>query len=299
MTTPQLCSTDWDDSGLPAWGTAKDADVIVAVESAGAWGHDAVGDSGLPTPDGAVLYLIREPERHATTPTQPFVAVAGGFGERPWLMTGRIPAPQVPEFLSSDITSATVWDRFGLTSDAGGLLLVCTNGRRDVCCAVRGRPVLSAACAAAPGRAWEVSHIGGHRFAPTAIHLPSGQTFGRLTPDDGVALAQAGRAGDLPGHLFDADHHRGRVDLTTAQRVAETSWRHETQTFSLAPIPAVVSVETAADTSANVGAESGARHVRLPDGRTLAVTTHEGPELRDSCAKLPKKSRHFQAHLVE
>ncbi|NJM98679.1 MAG: hypothetical protein HC800_17320 [Phormidesmis sp. RL_2_1] len=31
-------------------------------------------------------------------------------------------------------------------------------------------------------RIWQVSHIGGHRFAPTAISLPDGRYYGRLTP---------------------------------------------------------------------------------------------------------------------
>ena len=32
-------------------------------------------------------------------------------------------------------------------------------------------------------RIWQASHIGGHRFAPTAIALPDGRYYGRLTAD--------------------------------------------------------------------------------------------------------------------
>ena len=60
---------------------------------------------------------------------------------------------------------------------------MCTNARRDVCCAVRGRPVALEAAAARPGQVWECSHTGGHRFAPTAVVLPHGQTWARLTPE--------------------------------------------------------------------------------------------------------------------
>ena len=56
MTSPSSCSLDWEAAGMPAWGTAKVARVIVAVEVPGAWGRDAVGDSGLPQP--ADLSLI-------------------------------------------------------------------------------------------------------------------------------------------------------------------------------------------------------------------------------------------------
>ena len=66
-------------------------------------------------------------------------------------------------------------------------LLVCTHGMRDRCCARFGQPffrevALSAKQGNLPNtRVWKVSHIGGHRFAPTAISLPDGRYYGRLT----------------------------------------------------------------------------------------------------------------------
>jgi len=63
----------------------------------------------------------------------------------------------------------------GATAD----VLVCTHGRRDTCCGARGMELLGALTDGAkfgqPGvRLWRTSHTGGHRFAPTAIALPSG-----------------------------------------------------------------------------------------------------------------------------
>jgi len=66
-------------------------------------------------------------------------------------------------------------------------VLVCTHGTRDKCCARFGQPFFKAATARAKQgqlpntRLWKVSHIGGHRFAPTAITLPDGRYYGRLT----------------------------------------------------------------------------------------------------------------------
>jgi hypothetical protein len=66
-------------------------------------------------------------------------------------------------------------------------ILVCTHGMRDKCCARFGQPFFRAAKQAAKqgqlpnSRIWKVSHIGGHRFAPTAISLPDGRYYGRLT----------------------------------------------------------------------------------------------------------------------
>lgn len=286
--TKSLCSQDMDASGLPAWGSAKDASVIVGVEVNGSWGHDAVGDSGLPQPTGATLYLVRRPGHHAVTPDRQTVFVSGGFGDTPWLVSGQIEQDRVPDFLNHDVTNLDAWADFGLTVSTDSVVLVCTNGKRDLCCAVRGRPVLDAAAAAEPDRVWEVSHIGGHRFAPTAIHLPTGQTFGRLSPDDGVTLARAGRSGTLPAHLFDHLHHRGRTDLKPAARVAETFWRSKTHTYSLLPAVPFDTDQRTVD----------AGNVRMPDGQVLHVHAESGPELRDSCAKLPKASSYFVAEVL-
>ena len=74
-------------------------------------------------------------------------------------------------------------------------VLVCTHGSRDRCCGVLGgavfaqlknqlRPIL-------PDAVWQVSHLGGHRFAPTALCLPLGLLLGRIDTDDVSSIAQA------------------------------------------------------------------------------------------------------------
>lgn len=67
-------------------------------------------------------------------------------------------------------------------------ILICTHGMRDKCCARFGHTFFrEAARSVKQGRLpsntriWKVSHIGGHRFAPTAISLPDGRYYGRLT----------------------------------------------------------------------------------------------------------------------
>jgi sucrase/ferredoxin-like protein len=84
------------------------------------------------------------------------------------------------------------------------LALVCTNGKRDQCCAVRGRPV-AAALAAAGWDTWECSHLGGHRFAATMMLLPTGDMFGWLDPESAVAVMRRFDAGELV-----PSHYRGR-----------------------------------------------------------------------------------------
>lgn len=67
--------------------------------------------------------------------------------------------------------------------------LVCTHGRHDACCAVRGRPVAATLTAAYPERTWECSHIGGDRFAANVVVLPHSLFYGHVTPARAVELA--------------------------------------------------------------------------------------------------------------
>ncbi|MFC6157774.1 sucrase ferredoxin [Kribbella jiaozuonensis] len=68
--------------------------------------------------------------------------------------------------------------------------LVCTHGRHDACCAVRGRPVAAALASAYRERTWECSHIGGDRFAANVVVLPHGLFYGHVPPTRAVELAR-------------------------------------------------------------------------------------------------------------
>ncbi|MET9313104.1 sucrase ferredoxin [Kribbella sp. NPDC003505] len=68
--------------------------------------------------------------------------------------------------------------------------LVCTHGRHDACCAVRGRPVAAALATAYPERTWECSHIGGDRFAANVVVLPHGLFYGHVPTARAVELAK-------------------------------------------------------------------------------------------------------------
>jgi hypothetical protein len=65
-------------------------------------------------------------------------------------------------------------------------ILVCTHGSHDQCCARYGNPFFFHATATVSNlnldnvRIWKSSHLGGHRFAPTAIDFPEGRYYGAL-----------------------------------------------------------------------------------------------------------------------
>lgn len=104
--------------------------------------------------------------------------------------------------------------------DPGPLLLVCTHAKRDQCCAIRGAPLARELAAQHPGRVFECSHLGGHRFAATALALPSGAVYGRL--DTKLAL-DAYRAEE--GAQVIAPQLRGMSHLPPAAQTVDAALR--------------------------------------------------------------------------
>lgn len=117
------------------------------------------------------------------------------------------------------------WDRpddllVTLEPDAGTphpepLLLVCTHGRHDVCCAVQGRPVAAALAERWPRSTFECSHLGGDRFAPNIFVLPDLACYAGMPPELAVPTVEA----HLAGHV-DVTWLRGVAGLHPAQQVA-------------------------------------------------------------------------------
>ncbi len=97
-------------------------------------------------------------------------------------------------------------------------LLVCTHGRRDVCCGSAGTDLalrLAAAGAPAGTTLWRTSHTGGHRFAPTVIVLPQATGWAFMDPTlVGQVLDRSVPFSDL------APHYRGCAGLAGPQAQA-------------------------------------------------------------------------------
>ena len=105
-------------------------------------------------------------------------------------------------------------------------ILVCTHGKRDRCCAKWGGAFwreLLAQHDHPSVQLWQTSHLGGHRFAPTALVLPWGFQYGRLSAEDAIGLLDAVAAGDM----YRIDLLRGRVAWTAPAQVAEIAARRQ------------------------------------------------------------------------
>ena len=168
------------------------------VEDPSPWGADALRENGLPenvnthlralsrgVSDLRVLLVRGEatagPRRVAVVHAAP-----GARGER-WF-TVDDPREIVDLPLESALASPG-------PVPAEPLLLVCTHGARDRCCALLGMPLYRALAAEIPGRVWRSSHQGGHRYAPTVIVLPWGLQYGRVPVAHAADLARASAEG--------------------------------------------------------------------------------------------------------
>src|SRR4029079_10991680 len=99
------------------------------------------------------------------------------------------------------------------------LLIVCTHGKHDPCCARYGRPLYAALEGQADdGWVWQSSHVGGDRFAGNVVVLPEGLYFGRVEPADAWSLLDEYLAGPV-----DVQHSRGRACHTLSEQAADTA----------------------------------------------------------------------------
>lgn len=174
------------------------------VEQPGPWGAYAVTESRLPKPVAEVLddlpdvrvQLIRRPTRRRPSGVTVFAAHFGPDDAAGWVETTRVDRPH--DILGLDLEALGRGQSPGLTPYDVPTWLVCTNGRRDRCCAKFGRPVVLALMREWPDQTWETSHLGGHRFAATTMALPSGQVLGRLAPDTVVDVCREVLEGRVP-----------------------------------------------------------------------------------------------------
>ena len=209
-------------------GTASTVRGFVAVEDAGPWGERALVDSRLPDDVKRFLrglesartkvLLVRRPGRAARQATGVRVLVAHTV--EPWLETTTL--DRVEDVMGLDLSGLDDGRSPGLDRVEAPAYLVCTHGRHDACCAERGRPYATALAEVAAEETWEVSHLGGDRFAANALVLPHGLYYGRLPVERAASFAEDHAAGRL-----DLDHLRGRSRFGFAVQAAEIHLRRE------------------------------------------------------------------------
>lgn len=202
----QRCSVWAQSAALDPIGTVGSYSGYVLVETPLPWPRD-VGQipslARLAIPSDHRLQAV-VPASLEADPAQREVIVHRRPGSVPFSGYVRSVAAQ-----GASLTDA-VDAAFAAAPSEGVDLLVCTHGRRDVCCGSRGTDLALQLMALGPrpGVALHrTSHTGGHRFAPTFLLLPQGtawafagvelvaQVLDRSVPFASVAAHYRGCAG--------------------------------------------------------------------------------------------------------
>lgn len=156
---------------------------------------------------------------------------ATGAGFRPLLVRGDRRRVLLTDASPPGATTTVVerWDELALPPVgaplpgepvAGPLLLVCAHEQRDPCCGLDGRALLDAL--AGPD-VHACSHLGGHRFAPTAMVLPTGYVYGHLDPAGARRVLARAAASEV-----ETERCRGRCTWSPGGQVAELAVRAAT-----------------------------------------------------------------------
>jgi len=113
--------------------------------------------------------------------------------------------------------------RWEIAPPEGPLLLCCTHGKKDKCCAKFGFAAYKALAEAVTERAlpievWESTHLGGCRLAASAVVFPALRKYGRIGAGDVVPLLES-EAANRP-HL---PCYRGDSRLSPVQQCAQVA----------------------------------------------------------------------------
>jgi hypothetical protein len=276
------CSAASAGLGEPLAGTAPVASRWLAIEQPGPWGARALADSRFPAELGRALglkadaagvriALIRRPGPHPehdrAAPRRIFLADTRPDRGALWSWSTNDPATLLD--LDFDVPGKP-------EHEAGPVLLVCTNSKRDACCALAGRALVSWLGEDAEtdsAAVWESDHLGGHRFAPTAVVLPTGYVYGRLDGPAARGLLRDAAAGRVGGPLC-----RGRSTWSRAGQAADLALRAELQEYAADAVTVLGErrLDPVPGASAQAGADAGTGHAQAE--RRYAVSLASGED---------------------
>ena len=277
LTAPMRCSAVAESLDEPMIGTVDRRLRWLLVEDRGAWGEKAVRDlvgtdvEAAAKERGMRLLLVRRREGDPSADAVRRVFLVDTAAAAMAVRTVEELA-EVRGLLDLSLAE------FGAPLQ-DPIFLVCTNGKRDACCALRGRALTAALAADHAERTWECTHLGGHRFAANLVCLPHGILYGRVPPPDASRLADA----YLDGRL-DPSRLRGRSAWPQPAQVAEAAVRVAEGLDGIDEV-SLLDVDATADrATVRLGLANGERRVvsldaaRLAPARAISCRTEDTEE---------------------
>jgi hypothetical protein len=306
-TTRQMCSLFARDQGEDPTGTAGRWDLYVLMELPLPWARDAWDSPRIP--DGLqelaarakmqglrlrALAIQPDPEYSEPGCTRVFIYRRP---EEPFAHYAKaeyiVPNEEITSFLSGLLSDEDHAEGSPgpnpYARDTGDIreMFVCTHGTRDACCGKFGYSVYSllrhvhAPAMEGKMRAWRVSHLGGHRFAPNLLDFPEARYWAFL--DTAVVEAVLFRESPVEGL---GRHYRGWSALEPLAQVAEREiLLREGWAWMLYLKSAQILEGNAEGTSATIRMEySEAESLR--HGAYEATVEQSGIVLMNTCLKL-------------
>jgi hypothetical protein len=299
------CSIDAIAAHEPLPGTSPYATAWIVIEQPGPWGRDALAESHLDDDvarhlsphagTGVGVLLARHPDRPER---------AGLRDRHVWLARSSPGASTLQHAVLHSIKEIAKWDLTAIGAgelpalgsvSARPMMFVCTHSGRDLCCATGGRALITTLMQHLPPgereRVWECSHIGGHRFAPVSLSLPSGAVHGRLDATSAIAVLKAADHGRTV-----TEHLRGRSSHAQPLQVAAIAVQRRFHVDALDELDVLVVRD---EITHPIGPAEVARlselrtvdaEVRHADGRSWRANVVARPLERDrleSCGKQP------------
>jgi hypothetical protein len=294
-----FCAAVSRESGEPLGATASRIDNWVLIEYRGAWRRDVLGGSllsprlkahlreQLEALRPARLLFVKQPERRPESGRRVLLASSRLREER---LLG-LELEHQDDLHGTDLAGALAGASSPFRRVDHPVLVVCTHGKRDRCCARHGRPLYDALRdAAPPAEVWQSTHVGGDRFAGNVVALPHGTYHGRVEEGDVPGLLDALAAGRV-----DLDRYRGRSAYPFPVQAAERALREAEGALGLDDLVLLGSERRGRDT--------WRVRFRTPDGAVHqldVVAEHGEPELLTcDAAELRRPRRHrITAHRV-
>ncbi len=221
MITPTPpCSDGARARGDALAGTGSPGNRWFLLEIDGAWGHSAFLNSDKVLDPALGLRIVRRIEA-AKMRTLAIRRPGRRRGEGRWrwaivdaraesesIHWGEVERPEDVLTLELDGSSGTPSTR--------PIVALCTHGRHDRCCAVRGRKAIPSLVEQNEDITWECSHLGGDRFAGTMIVFPEGLYYGNVDDANVAEIVERHKAG-----LVEPRFLRGRSSLQPSVQVAQ------------------------------------------------------------------------------
>ena len=224
-----LCAAVSTASHESLTATASRIDNWIVLEYRALWDRDVLGASRF-TPElkahlreqlhalgPSRLLFVKKPERRAYGRRHVYFGSSKAGAERFF----QLEVDHQEDLLGFDFAAALAGDGLpGMPVDHP-LLVVCTHGKRDRCCAKNGQPLYDALRHETESSwVWQSTHVGGDRFAGNVVMLPQGLYYGRVEPGDVQELLEAHALGRI-----DMEHYRGRAAHSFPVQAAEHAIR--------------------------------------------------------------------------